>query len=79
MVAPPEVTKFPAASLVVNLRVTGEPELTEAAETVMTEVAALEAPGTTVTVGEAVVIEDPPMVAVMLVAVPANVPVKVAV
>lgn len=77
-VAPPVVRLFPDASLACKVRVTVEPEFTVAEDTLIKEVLAEMPPGLTVTVGMVVVTGDPPMVAPIVVALPATRPVKVA-
>lgn len=77
-VAPPVVRLFPAASRACKVRVTVLPDCTVAEETETMDVAELIAPGVTVMVGMVVVTGVPPMVAAMVVAVPATRPVKVA-
>jgi hypothetical protein len=76
---PPVVSKFPAASRLVRVRVTEFPEFTVAALRETVEVTSEIGPGRTCTVGDAVVTKEPPMVAWIVVAVPARTPVKVAV
>ena len=77
-VDPPVVKLFPAASLAVSVNVIPAPDCTVLVETLTKEVAGLMAPALTVTVGEAVVTDTPPMVAKIEVAVPAVTPVKTA-
>lgn len=76
IVAPPVVRELPAASLPVSVRVTLLPLETEPDDTETTDVDAEIAPGVTVTVGIAVVTFAPPIVAWIVVAVPARRPVK---
>lgn len=66
-------------SLACSVRVTVDPELTVALETVTVELAKLMGPEMTVTVGRVLVTATPPMVPVIVVAVPLTTPVKLAV
>lgn len=77
-VDPPELKEFPAASRAVNVTEMLLPEATVAFETAKVELAGEIIPGVTVTVGFPVVTDEPPIVAVMSVAVPARTPVKTA-
>ena len=78
-VDPPEVSEFPAASLAVSVRVTALLEATLAAETEASDCATEADPGVTVNVGRVLVTAAPPIVAPMVVGLPATPPVKVAV
>ena len=78
-VLPPTVRLFPAASRACNVSVAVPPDSTVPLEVVTTDCAVLAGPGITFTVGDTVVTALPPIVAVMLFAVPASTPVKVAV
>jgi hypothetical protein len=78
IVSPPVVRVLPAISFACTVTVIPEPEATEVVEAVMTEVTGLAGPGSTVTVGKVVITELPAIVALMVVAVPARAPVKVA-
>ena len=78
-VAPPTVIKLEAASRAVNVSVALLPDTTVALETARVDVAAEMAPGLTVMDGIVVLTLVPLIVAVMVVAVPARAPVKVAV
>jgi hypothetical protein len=78
-VSPPAVSWFPAASFAVRVTVEVAAEAIVAAETVISDWASETAPGVTVTVGSVEVIAEPPIVEVIVVAVPEVVPVKVAV
>ena len=78
-VEPPVVRSFPAASLAWSVNVAVDPETTVASEVVTTDWAVLIAPGVTVIVGNVDVTGLPPMVALMVLAVPARTPVNVAV
>jgi hypothetical protein len=62
---------------VVRVKVTALPEVTDAEETVIRDVAVEGGPGMTVIVGNVEVSEEPPMVAPMLVGVPEARPVNV--
>lgn len=73
------MSELPAPSFAVRVSVTLLPELTVADETLSTEVHELIVPGVTVTVGIVVVTATPPIVALRVVAVPAKIPVRVAV
>lgn len=77
-VDPPVDNKLLLESRAVKVRVTVEPEFTVPADTLTVEFARLMGPAVTVTVGRVLVTETPPMVPVMVVAVPATTPVKVA-
>lgn len=77
--SPPVVRVLPAPSLAVKVSVTLLPEATELDERVIVDWATEIVPGVTLAVGFVVVIGAPPMVAPMLVAVPARTPVSVAV
>ena len=79
MTAPPVVKLFPAASFACSVTVVDEPVTTEANDTPTVDVATEIAPGVTVTVGIAVVTATPPIVALIVVAVPDVTPVNVAV
>ena len=70
---------MPLASRAVSVTVTLLPELTDPEATLKVLWAADEVPVVTATVGEVVVTATPPMVALIVVAVPAVTPVKVAV
>ena len=70
---------LPAPSFAVKVMVTLELEATLLAETLMSDCAREAAPGDTVTLGRVDVTAEPPMLAAIVVAVPAVVPVKVAV
>ena len=78
-VPPLEVRLFPAASFACTVSVTNDPEATVEEEmlTVVSDVDA--APGVTTSVGNVDEIAVPPIVPVIVVAVPARTPVKVAV
>lgn len=76
---PPVVRLFPAKSFACNVRLILEPEATDELETLINEVEVEIIPGLTSTVGRLVVTATPPMVAPMVVAVPASTPVKTAV
>ncbi len=76
---PPVVRLLLLASRPCKVRVMLDPEFTVAEETETKELAKLMAPGVTVTLGNVEVMETPPMVPVMVVAVPATTPVKLAV
>jgi hypothetical protein len=77
-VSPPEVRLFPAASRAWSVSVVALPELSWLAPTVMLEVTAEAVPATTVTVGSVDVTGFPPIVALMVLAVPTFTPVKLA-
>ena len=79
IVAPPVVRLFPAASFAWRVRVAAAPEEMTPLDVVTTDVAAEIAPGVTAIVGIAVPTGVPFTVAPIVVAVPANTPVKVAV
>ena len=74
---PPEESVLLEASFAVSVAVTDCPEVTEPELKVTTELARLILPGETATVGRVEVTLDELMVAVIVVAVPAVVPVKV--
>ena len=76
---PPAVKLFPAASFAWSVRVTAAPDKTVPLATLIKDVAGEMPPGFTVIVGKVVEIEDPPMVACRVVAVPERTPVKFAV
>ena len=76
--SPPLVRLFPAASLACSVSVTALPDVTVGLETDTVEVAVDTGPTVTVTVGSVEVTAWPPIVAPMVVAVPASTPVKVA-
>ena len=76
---PPLVNVFPAASRVVSVSVVPVPEAIEDAETATDDCASESAPGFTITVGAALVRAFPSTVAPSARAVPAVVPVNVAV
>ena len=78
-VAPPVVRLFPAASFAWSVSVTAPPDWTVPAETLTTDWLVEIPPGITVTVGSVLVTAVPPIVAPMVVAVPAVTPVNVAV
>ena len=78
-VRPPAVRLLPLASFACSVRVTLLPEATEAAETLTVEVLVEAFAVVTVTVGGVLVTLFPPIVAWMVVAVPAVEPVNVAV
>jgi hypothetical protein len=78
-VEPPLVRLLPAGSLACSVSVTALPEATDPLETLTTDWAVEIAPTVTVTVGSDVVTATPPIVAPMVVAVPATAPVNVAV
>jgi len=78
-VKPPVVRLLPAASLAVRVTVAVVPEAMLAGATETSDCERLAAPGVTVMVGNVEVTALPPIVAVMVVALPAVVPVKVAV
>lgn len=74
---PPVVRKFPAASLAVKVRVTVFPDCTVPADTLLTDVTVEITPGFTVIVGSVVVMAEPAIFAVTVVADPLTTPVKV--
>lgn len=76
---PPAVSVLPAASFVVKVRVSLDPEVNVPLDTLTKDCASETAPGVTVTVGKVEVTVDPPIEAEIVVAVPEVVPVKVAV
>ena len=76
---PPVVSVFPLASLAVNVSATVFPEVTVLLDTEITDCARDIAPGLTVIVGEILVTALPPIVAVIDVADPEFVAVKIAV
>ena len=78
-VAPPAGRLLPLASLVRSVSVRLLPEDTVALDTVTVDTASERLPGVTVIVGNELVIATPPTVAFTVVAVPAAMPVKVAV
>lgn len=78
-VSPPAVNGLLFASLVKRVRVTLDPEATDEREAVSTDWETDAAPGLTVTVGRVLVTALPPIVELIVVAVPATTPVKVAV
>ena len=78
-VAPPAVRLLPAASFAWSVRVTAAPEATVPLETLTVDVVVETEPGVTATAGSAVVTAVPPMVAPIVVAVPAVPAVNVAV
>src|SRR5437016_284052 len=78
-VDPPVVRLFPAASLACSVSVAAAPETTVALDTVTTDVAGDTTPGVTAIVGSVEVTGLPPIVAPMVVALPATAPVNVAV
>jgi hypothetical protein len=78
-VAPPEVRSVPAASLACRVSVTCAPETTVGLDTLTRDVAVDAAPGVTVMVGRVEVTGAALIVAPMVVAVPANTLVNVAV
>jgi hypothetical protein len=80
-VDPPVLRLLPAASLACSVSVTALPDATVPLDTLTTDpVAAVEiAPGVTVTVGSVVVTATPPIVAPIVLALPAKTPVKIAV
>ena len=78
-VEPPAVRRFPFASFVVRVRVAVAPEVTVEAEVVTVDCDREIAEGVTVTVGRVLVTAAPPIEALIVVAVPEFVPVKVAV
>jgi hypothetical protein len=80
MVRPPVVKALPDESRVVRVTVTEDPEATVEGLPVMATVdrASEAGPGVTVTVGRVDVTEAPPIVAEIVVAVPAVVPTKLA-
>jgi hypothetical protein len=75
----PVVFRFPFASFAVSVRVTIDPDATVPEEIEIRDWDAEIGPAVTVTVGNVLVTALPPMLALMLVAVPEVVPVKVAV
>ena len=77
--SPPVVSLFPAASFATSVRVAEFPDSTLALEVVMTDVARETGPTVTAMVGCGVVTGLPPIVAPMVVAVPASTPVNAAV
>jgi hypothetical protein len=77
--APPLMRLFPAASLPVSVTVALEPELTVELVTAIVDVDAEMAPGVTVMVGNTDVTVFPSIVALIVVAVPERIPVKLAV
>ena len=77
-VKPPLVCWFPAASLAVNVTVAVVPDTMLVEETDTMDWDRLTTPGVTVIVGKVEVTALPPMVAVMVRALPAVVPVNVA-
>jgi chorismate synthase len=79
IVRPPAVSWFPAASFAVTVAVIFAPETTVPAETVTVDWASEKAPGVTVIVGRVDVTAEPPIVPLIVVALPARTPVKVAV
>ena len=78
-VDPPVDKLFPAASRACKVMLMEFPEETVADDKLINEVAVEIVPGVTVIVGSVVVTAVPPMVAPMVVAVPASTPVNVAV
>ena len=78
-VEPPVVRLFPAASLACKVSVSLLPEATVGLDTLTVEVVTETGPGVTATVGSVEVTGEPPIVAPIVVAVPASTPVKVAV
>jgi hypothetical protein len=78
IVDPPAVRSFPFTSLAWRVIVLVVPEGTVAGETAKVDWLAEMLPGITVIVGRVEVMEEPPIVAVMLVAVPAVRPLNVA-
>lgn len=78
-VEPPLVNWLPLASLAVNVTVMLLPEITEPAETLTSDWASDRAPAVTATMGDAEVTGEPLIVARIEVAVPATIPVNVAV
>ena len=79
IVKPPLLSWLPAASLAVNVTVAVVPDTMLVEETDTMDWDRLTTPGVTVIVGKVEVTALPPMVAVMVRALPAVVPVKVAV
>jgi len=77
-VSPPVVRLFPAASLACNVSVAVAPETTVLLDVVTVDALRDAEPGVTVIVGRGDVTALPPMVAPMVVAVPAAAPVNVA-
>lgn len=77
-VKPLDVKLLPAASFAVSVIVTLDPEATLFPETLTRDVATETPPGLTVTVGNVDVTEFPPIVALMVVAVPEVTPVNTA-
>jgi hypothetical protein len=75
-VAPPVVRRFPFSSLAVKVRIVLEPETTELAAAETSEVEAEIGPAVTVIVGAVVVTGLSPMVALIVVAVPATIAAK---
>lgn len=78
-VDPPAVKWFPLASMACKVSVEAEPELIVAEETLTNDCDNDRAPGFTVTVGKVEVTDEALIVALMVVDVPAVIPVKVAV
>ena len=77
-VSPPVVRLFPPGSFACSVRVTALPDATVPLETLIVEVLVVAPPTLTVTKGSVDVTADPPIVAWIVVAVPAVTPVKVA-
>ena len=77
--SPPVVRLFPVPSLACSVSVAVAPDATVLLEVVTVDVLSDAEPGVTVIVGRADVTALPPMVAPMVVALPAPVPVNVAV
>ena len=78
-VLPPRVSWFPAASLVVSVKLTLLPAVADVAETVNSELESESAPGVTRNVGKVLDTLRPLMVAPSVVEVPVATPVRVAV
>jgi hypothetical protein len=78
-VRPPPGRLFPAASFVCSVSVTALPDATVPADTLTTDWLVELALGITVTVGSVLVTATPPIVAPIVRAVPAAIPVKLAV